>query len=155
MHDVTDKTHLPQDRPSPRPARLHLPPEALNVSSYGRAPGAVIVLVGELDIASLPVLAGHLEQSDAGSRARLVADVSGLSFCDCAGLTALLRIHRRAADAGGWLRLSAATAQMHKLLRITKLSHVLQCHAGIAEAFADIPVEVRPVTPVGDRSPAA
>lgn len=154
MHDITDRIHLPQDQPARRPTQPRISAEPLRVSSYVLAPGAVIVLVGELDIASVPVLTGHMEQSEATNRAHLVADVSELGFCDCGGLTALLRIHRRAADAGGWLRLSAATAGMHRLLRVTNLSQVLQCHPGIAEAFAGIPVEVRPVTPVDDRSPA-
>ncbi|MEY9857808.1 anti-anti-sigma factor [Catenulispora sp. GAS73] len=157
MHDTTDRVHLPQGEPPRRSAQRHISAEPLRVSSYGRAPGAVIVLVGELDIASVPVLTDHmeeLEQSEATHRAHLVADVSGLGFCDCTGLTALLRIHRQATAAGGWLRLSAATARMHKLLRVTKLSQVLQCHPGIAEAFAGVPVDVRPVTPSHDRSRA-
>ncbi|MBS2531179.1 STAS domain-containing protein [Catenulispora sp. NF23] len=100
------------------------------------------MLVGELDIATAvhPVLAGHLEPSGATGREYVVADVAGLEFCDCAGLAALLWIHRRAVARGGWLRLSAATPRMRKLLRVSMLSHVLLCYPGIAEAFADVAV---------------
>jgi anti-anti-sigma factor len=97
----------------------------------------VIVLTGELDVASVSVLTGHLEQPGAACGTRLVAEMSGLGFCDCAGLGALLGIHRHAGESGGWLRLSGATARMHKLLRITRLAQVLLCYPGIAEAFED------------------
>ncbi len=70
----------------------------------------------------------------------MVADVAGLRFCDCAGLKALLRIHRRATASGGWLRLSGAAPRMRRLLRVTMLTDVLQCYPGIDEAFADIAV---------------
>ncbi|WP_194892915.1 STAS domain-containing protein [Catenulispora pinisilvae] len=118
------------------------PPEPLEISSYDRAPGTVIVLVGELDVATAghSVLARYFEQPVAAGREYVVADVAGLRFCDCAGLKALLRIHRRATASGGWLRLSGAAPRMRRLLRVTMLTDVLQCYPGIDEAFADIAV---------------
>ena len=101
------------------------------------------MLIGELDVASIPVLAAHLNQPGVACLERLVADVSGLRFCDCAGLGALVKIHRLAGESGGWLRLCGATARMHELLRIVGLSQVLLCYPGIAQAFADAPVHER------------
>ena len=139
---VAERVHLPAGHPSRQSVPGVKPPEPLEISSYDRAPGTVIVLVGELDIATAghSVLAGYFEQPVAAGREYVVADVAGLGFCDCAGLKTLLRIHRRAAASGGWLRLSGAAPRMCALLRVTMLTHVLRCYPGIAEAFADIAV---------------
>lgn len=96
-----------------------------------------MVLDGELDLASVPMLTAHLNQPDVARLERLVADVSALRFCDCAGLGALVKIHRLAGESGGWLRLCGATAGMHKLLGAVGLSQVLLCYPGVAQAFAD------------------
>jgi anti-anti-sigma factor len=45
---------------------------------------ATVVLRGELDLAALPVLAGRLAQVLAGRPDRLVLDMSGVAFIDCA-----------------------------------------------------------------------
>ncbi|MEZ0109374.1 anti-anti-sigma factor [Catenulispora sp. EB89] len=118
------------------------PLEALRVDVHGHAAGRVVVLVGELDIATVPTLTDRLARSDdaAGStgaaRPRLAADLSGLGFCDCAGLGALVGIHRHAMEQGGWLRLCAPPARIRTILRITGLSRVLLCYPTVAEAFA-------------------
>lgn len=152
MSVIASSAHDPDGQPSRLPGAGPgaIPAEALQIVSYDRAPGAVVVLTGELDIASLPVLTGHLARPESAGRVHLVAELSGLRFCDCAGLAGLLRIHRRAAEHCGWLRLCAATASMDKLLRITKLSQVLLCYPTLDEAFADVaaaPVE-QPTPPM-------
>ena len=129
---------------SPRhPAARDRSAGTLRLSGYLFPPGAVIVLDGELDVASIPMLTAHLSQPGVACLERLVADVSGLQFCDCAGLGALVKIHRLAGESGGWLRLCGATARMHKLLGIVRLSQVLLCYPGIAQAFADAPAHER------------
>jgi anti-sigma B factor antagonist len=115
----------------------------LHLSGYLFPPGAVIVLDGELDVASIPGLTAHLDQPGLACLERLVADVSALQFCDCAGLGALVKIHRLAGESGGWLRLCGATAGMHKLLGAVGLSQVLLCYPGVAQAFADAPAPER------------
>ncbi|MEY9932630.1 anti-anti-sigma factor [Catenulispora sp. GP43] len=139
MDDFLVGPRAPHDR-HPRSAARHSAPSGLlRVSSHADGPGRVLVLVGELDIASAPVLTDHVGRLGASCPAYLVADLSGLGFCDCAGLAALLRIHHRAVESGGWLRLCAVGAVTHKVLSITGLSQVLLCYPGVTQAFADLP----------------
>lgn len=142
MDDFLVGPRAPHDRHLRSAARYGAPSGLLRVSSYDDGLGRILVLVGELDIASVPVLTDHVGRLGVSCPAHLVADLSGLGFCDCVGLAALLRIHRRAVESGGWLRLCAVGAVTHKVLSITGLSQVLLCYPGVTQAFADLPAVV-------------
>jgi anti-sigma B factor antagonist len=107
------------------------------VAGYDAHGGAVVRLTGELDVATVPALAHFLHGLGARERAHLVADLAGLTFCDCAGLNALLDAHHRAVADGGWLRLCAASVGLQKLLKITNLSTALRCYPTVGDAFAN------------------
>lgn len=64
-------------------------------------------LVGELDLATVPVLTTLIEQQIATGHLDVHIDLSDLTFCDVCGLRGLLDGHRRLAAAGG--RLGAQT----------------------------------------------
>jgi anti-anti-sigma factor len=122
-----------------RPARA---PHAAAVGTFGVAgydtsDGTVILLTGDLDIATVPALACFLRGVSAVGRAHLVVDLAGLIFCDCAGLTALLGARHRAVADGGWLRLCAASSRFQRLLKLTDLSAALLCYPTVGDAFAD------------------
>jgi anti-sigma B factor antagonist len=112
----------------------------LRVSSYDRDHGTVLVLAGELDLGTRTALTDHLGQLKDRPLIYVVAEVSNLRFCDCAGLGALLRVRRWAAASGGWLRLAAPTDRLRALLRITALESALPCFPTIEAAFTDAPV---------------
>jgi anti-sigma B factor antagonist len=109
---------------------------AFGVVGYGNSGGTVFLLTGELDIATVPALASFLRRVSPAERAHLVVDLAGLTFCDCSGLTALLRAHHRAVADGGWLRLCAASSRFQRLLKLTNLSAALLCYPTIGDAFA-------------------
>ncbi len=113
--------------------------EQLRITGYDHESGTVVAVAGELDVASGPLLAEHLAKLASDLRARIVLDLTHLDFCDCTGLSVLLRAHRRFVENGGWLRLSAPRPTIHKTLRITRLARVLVCYQSIAEAFDDPP----------------
>ena len=50
---------------------------------------------------------------------QLRLDCSGLTFCDSAGLSGLLQIHRRASHAGVWLHLDDLPPHLERMLQIT------------------------------------
>jgi anti-sigma B factor antagonist len=125
------------DQPPYLPGPGGAPLGALQVDIRRHTAGRVVVLIGELDIATVPTLTNRLAQSAGTARSRLVADLSGLRFCDCAGLGTLVGIHRDALEHGGWLRLYAPAARMRKLLQITRLSQVLLSYPNIEAAFAE------------------
>jgi anti-sigma B factor antagonist len=126
-------------RAAPLPAAAQL-----RITGYDHENGAVVAAAGELDVASGPLLADHLAELAARLRARVVLDLAHLDFCDCAGLSVLLRAHRRFAEDGGWLRLTAPRPTIRKTLRITGLARVLTCYPSIASAFHDPFARPRP-----------
>jgi anti-sigma B factor antagonist len=136
---VTDSNGIVLPLESQR--RMVFPPTSAPIGSFAVAGyaahgGIVVQLAGELDVATVPALIRFLHELGAGTRAHLVVDLTALTFCDCAGLTALLDAHRKATSDGGWLRLSAVTTRVERLLKITGLSAVLRCFPTVADAFA-------------------
>jgi anti-sigma B factor antagonist len=79
-------------------------------------------VTGELDMNT----SGQLRQalSSIPNPGRVVVDLSGLSFCDSSGLSALLAGHKHLAAAGGQLVLSAVPPRIQKVLELTGLVEV-------------------------------
>jgi len=98
--------------------------------------GLVIVVVdGELDIHSAPGL-GEVLTPAADAGRRLILNVAGLRFCDCAGLSLFLRTQERARAAGGSLHLTAPTASMLRLIAVARMSGILPVTASVADTIA-------------------
>jgi anti-sigma B factor antagonist len=90
----------------------------------------VIVLAGDLDLLTAPVLQRALKAvSDAGS-APLVLDVSDLAFMDCAGLRILDAYAR-----GGRLHLVRPAREVRRLLELTRYDDA-HIHDTVEEAVA-------------------
>ncbi len=81
----------------------------------------MLALVGELDLASMHVLAQQLEQLPESSQS-LVLDLRRLQFIDSTGLHALLRADRQLADAGGQLTIVRGPQAVDRLFRLTGLN---------------------------------
>jgi anti-anti-sigma factor len=80
LAELDRERHRHRDRPPPRAAR----PPRLTVRP-GLADGvATLVIVGELDLTTVPVLARRLDQVLAASPRRLVFDLTGVDFIDVA-----------------------------------------------------------------------
>ncbi|MEV6734464.1 MULTISPECIES: STAS domain-containing protein [unclassified Streptomyces] len=96
----------------------------------GRDPGmwvdggdqrVVVHVGGEMDIDRAQMLynALHVAIAQAGGPIEIVADLSEMSFCDSAGLNALIRAHHTAAEYGKHMSLRAPRPQFLRLLEIT------------------------------------
>lgn len=119
-------------------------PLTWGIHSHGRL--VIIVLGGELDIATAPGLAGQLEPlAERGSH--LILDLAGMRTCDCAGLSLFLRLKQRSAAAGGSLHLTAPTAPVRRLVALTGLHDLLPTAAGLAEVIA-LPGDAIPAPPL-------
>jgi anti-anti-sigma factor len=106
----------------------------------------IVVVEGELDIHSAPGLGQALTPAAAAGR-RLILDLAGLRFCDCAGLSLLLRTQQRARAAGGSLHLTALTASMRRLIKVARMSDILPVSASVADAIALLDLEGAPEPP--------
>ena len=84
----------------------------------------VVSVTGELDIATAEqaylYISDVIDAGDTGPTPVSV-DLSGLTFCDAAGLGVLARIARHARQAGRQLELTAARPSLLKIMRITGL----------------------------------
>jgi anti-sigma B factor antagonist len=85
-----------------------------------------LVLRGDLDITTAPVLDGRV-QAIRPFRSPLSLDVSELSFVDSSGLRSLTAIrHAAVEDVGGPVRLVGCREALRKLLEITGLSDAFE-----------------------------
>jgi anti-anti-sigma factor len=111
-----------------------VPAEAsLSVLSW---PGLIIArLEGDVDIATTPALRERLLGVLSPGVRLLVIDLSGVSFCDAAGLAVLIGTQRRARARGITVRLAAPRPQMARLLRITGLDRSFTICATLADAL--------------------
>ena len=92
-------------------------------------------LEGELDIATIPELRERLLGVLSSGVRLLIIDLSGVTFCDVAGLAVLIGTQRRATARGIVVRLAAPRPQVVKLLRITGLDHRLTICVTLADAL--------------------
>ena len=95
---------------------------------------AVVKLLGELDLSTVPELEACLAGFGAdGADVRL--DLSGLSFCDSSGISAMVTAAKRVRKRGGHLSIASPQPAVRSVLEITGLLDYLsapQSEEGIA-----------------------
>ena len=120
-----------------------------------REPGYVLLIVaGEIDIATVPVLRERLSALAAAGDA-VVADLDQVSFIDAAGLGVLARAAGQAAAQGTSLRVVCARRQTRRLFRLTGLDRTVGLARTLTEACRALPAA--PGTPASGKGgmPAA
>lgn len=94
----------------------------LQISVEPRGPWMVAMVTGDLDYASWRELAGQIEVVDAEhERPQVAVDLSGLGFCDSAGLRCLVMAWKTARRRGGELLLLSPPARVRRIMDITGL----------------------------------
>ena len=102
---------------------------------------SVIVVAGELDMATAPQLQACITELLASGQGRLVFDLSSLSFCDSTGLSIFVRAKNNCDDLGGVVRLAAPQRGVRRILEVSGLVEVLPTFPTVAAAVAaDEPV---------------
>ncbi|WP_406096937.1 STAS domain-containing protein [Kitasatospora purpeofusca] len=97
---------------------------------------AVCVLVGDLDIETLPPAEQALDEALRTRPLVLVVDLEQVGFCDSSGLNLLLKARMSARSAGAELRLAAASPTVLRLLELTGADTVFLLHPTVADALA-------------------
>ena len=117
----------------------------LHLKVEHRGPACLVLLNGELDLASAPplreVLAGLLGED---RPERLVLDLSDLLYVDSTGLSVFVSAHKRAAATGVEFSLINPNSSVRKLFQITALDQVFDIQASVQP----------PETGAADPSPA-
>jgi anti-sigma B factor antagonist len=108
----------------------------LTVNSTDISDVSVMPCTGELDMASVgPLLAPILDRL---AHAPVVVDLSGVTFLDCVGLSALLSAQRSAWRAHRGLCFAAPSPAVVRLLHLTGTYAELELHAHAADAVAGL-----------------
>ncbi|WP_052709737.1 MULTISPECIES: STAS domain-containing protein [unclassified Streptomyces] len=97
---------------------------------------AVCVLVGDLDIETLPPAEQALDEALRTRPRVLVVDLEQVGFCDSSGLNLLLKARMGATAAGAELRLAAASPTVLRLLELTGADTVFALHPSVGDALA-------------------
>ena len=115
----------------------HLPHPAPGVSSYREAPmdlaiqvyakddWQVVIVAGEVDVATAPRLHDRLVGLASDGHRRLAVDLEGVTMLDWMGLGALLGVLARVRSLGGEMVLLAPSPATRDLLALTDLDQVL------------------------------
>jgi stage II sporulation protein AA (anti-sigma F factor antagonist) len=95
----------------------------------------VVTLRGELDYDVKDQLSEALRVED-GAPARIVADLSAVTFMDSSGINIFVATYHQARGAGGWVRIAGAQDAVLHVLQITGLDTVITCHPTVEQALA-------------------
>jgi anti-sigma B factor antagonist len=103
-------------------------------SPHARQP-AVVALPSEIDLTNAGEVHDALTRARESGTAVIVADATETTFCDCAGVRALIRAHRQATAAGADLRVASTTSPaVRRILELTGADQVLDTYPTLTAA---------------------
>jgi anti-sigma B factor antagonist len=113
-------------------------PDALAIDHVEQGDAHVIVVRGDVDVGTTPLLSGALGTAVSGGRDRVVIDMSDVSFIDSSGLSVLLSAHRRLTREDRTLAVACREGELvHRLLAFTDLLGSLSVHRSRESAVDD------------------
>jgi anti-sigma B factor antagonist len=108
----------------------------------------VVVTPKEIDITNADGFRAGLLRAAAHGSAAIVVDMTRTTFCDSAGVHAILGAYKRAKAEGGEVKLAVTATGVRRILAITALDRLLPVYATVAEALTSLqPPTSAPVTP--------
>lgn len=99
----------------------------------------VVVTPEEVDITNAARLRGVLLEAAAVSPGTLVVDLSQTTFCDTAGIHALVSAYKQAQSEGGEVRLVIATPAVRRIFTLTGLDNIIPHFGTREQALAAAP----------------
>jgi anti-sigma B factor antagonist len=108
------------------------------VRSRREREATVLVLRGELDLASHRALEQDIARALASPPVAVVLDLGALAFVDLAGLRSMLRSARRASGAGKRLLLANPPQALTRLVVLTRQESSVTVFGSVAEALEDV-----------------
>lgn len=99
--------------------------ELLHVDRRQEDSGTWIVLAGEMDLDSAPLFTHAVAEALRAGRTAVHVDLSAVAFCDCSGLSALLRAARDTRASGRTFQAHAPDDEVARLLALTGTTGIL------------------------------
>ncbi|HEU4421028.1 MAG TPA: STAS domain-containing protein [Pilimelia sp.] len=99
---------------------------------------AEVTAAGELDFSTHRVLLDAVADEIDHGRARILLDMSRVTFCDSSGLGVLARVFRRTTERRGWLRVAAPAPAVRRTMEIANLDRMIPVYDTVADAARDL-----------------
>ena len=130
----------------PQPSRRHRASASRLFGAVTRLenPDATVFLRGELDLSTVAILQGCVEQLPANVGV-LVLDFARLEFIDCAGLSTVLACAGKQANHGGSLGIRSPQRAVQRVLELTGLARLVNVTDLYSNGLSSRPVPSRPV----------
>jgi len=93
-----------------------------------------VVLPGEIDFINASEVRAALGLALESGGAVVIADATETTFCDCAGVRALIHAHRRAAASAGCLRVAVGSRSVRRVLELAGADQILDIYPTLAAA---------------------
>jgi anti-sigma B factor antagonist len=97
---------------------------------------AVVTLPAEIDVTNADTVQDELLAALNQSAVLLIADMSGTDFCDSSGVSAMVRVFRRAVASGRTLRLVVSTPAVQRVLSITGVDRLVDVFPSVVASLA-------------------
>jgi anti-sigma B factor antagonist len=101
-------------------------PQPFSVRTERDADVYLLTVIGELDLATREALHDELARAEASDAARILLDLSGVTFIDSAGICTILAASRRSAVNGRRLRLLPVSGQVRRVFELTGVLNRLE-----------------------------
>src|SRR5262249_10255121 len=98
---------------------------------------AVVKIAAEVDVSNADQAGQDLAAALAQDASLVIADMAATTFCDSAGVTALVRMMRKASASGAGLRLATSAPAVLRVLAITGVDRLIEIYPSVAAAMAD------------------
>lgn len=98
---------------------------------------AVIRLPAEVDVSNAEQARQDLAEAMTQDASLVIADMSATTFCDSAGVTALVQAVRAANASGAGLRVATSEPAVTRVLAITGVDRLIEIYPSVAAAMAD------------------
>lgn len=112
-----------------------MPQECFPVAWLGEA--AVITLPEEIDLSNADQVRDELLSILNRGPSVLIVDMAATTFCDSAGVNALVRAHKRATANDAEIRLVVASPGVQRVLAITGIDRLIAVYPNMTDSLAD------------------
>ncbi len=96
---------------------------------------AVVSLPVEIDVSNADQVREDLLSIVNRGATLLVVDMGATTFCDSAGVNAIVRAFRRATESGAGMRLVVSAPAVQRVLAITGVDHLIDIYPSVAAAM--------------------
>ncbi|MFG2811526.1 STAS domain-containing protein [Streptomyces massasporeus] len=95
----------------------------------------VVTLRSEIDRDVQGMLREALLGEGEAVPARIVADLSNVTFMDSSGINVFLGAHLQTTKAAGWVRFAGARQAVLRVLQVTGVDTLIPCHPTVEQAL--------------------